>query len=673
MLSVEELAAQRNLSWHYANIPSKKIGKPKVIQTDDIYETPINEDDILKEKSYSSPDSDQEEYEVPLVSENIGSPSRAIDDDGEVYEEPGDYENTNHQGRVIEDDDVYEDPEDKQDGANGGLSDASGSYESFDSDEYIDDTEKSAPSLPEKSKPLKQSRNTKAEQFKTRCENDPYIIHSGILSFKTYSGTLSRISLGKWSIKYCIVYKGLLSLYNKPLDKTPSKNLTLFGYNITEQGPESKYEHVFGIQHQGQSTQNFATTTRENLETWIKVLQEESTNADNIPTYNKDPHSPPVEQSDSTLKGKIKISNLVKRRSKPVPIQLSEDKEGNLAGLVNILSPVNGEPKWKERFCFVTSQLLHVYKDVGAEKLIFSQPLKGMEIGQGKPNIKRKNTLTLYQGDTVYVYIQAVNHVDHGNLLSKLIKETGFGESLESAYITPSEQMDMPRPKTSTSKQPSIFSLMQRFEMPAESDDTSKAGTHDSVYLEMEDPSETKPDTPTFTVEDTGNDDTEPVYENNAIRSTWIRSKLQKHSPNIKKKNGKEKEEKEKDKEKKEKKEKKKKKKKDKEKKSVEEKEDTEENTESVDVSSQLSTQTSSDAPATEDVAEIKVKEKTPTQDAPKIENKFVTSDKKHLLDVDRLQSERKILLEKREDLRIRKTELRWAGSWACSVAERLF
>ncbi|XP_071945575.1 uncharacterized protein [Antedon mediterranea] len=631
-LSVDEIAAQRTLSWQYSNVSSSKGDNSSTAeQLDDVYETPITEHEALHHKT-SLPISDQEEeYEIPTSCTSI----RTVTEDGKVYDELVDEE---HERVINDDDDVYENPEDQGGGPiNGGWSDASGSYESFDSDEFVDEQQTIAPSLPERDVPV-QTRNSKAEQFKIRCENDPYIIHYGILSIKSFSGTLSRISLGKWSRKYCTVNKGVLYMYSKPSDKVPSKSLTLFGYNITEDVQDGKNEFVFGIHHQGQTSQYFATTSQEKLQTWIKVLQEEATNADNIPSENN-PHSSILEVTDApSKKDKKKLPNMLKRRSRSVPV-FTEDNEGNLAGVVNVYSPVHGETKWKERFCLVTNQIIHIYKDTSGEKLVLSQPLQGLEIGQGK-QAKRQNTLTLFEGDTTYLYIEAVNQLDHGKLLRKLIQETGFAESLESDYIMPEEQMEPP--VVQNPKLPSIFSLLQRFENSAETEGK------DSVYLEMDESIEkAKPETPTINVEEP---ETDPVYQNNPTASAWLKAKLQpKKSPNLQRKDIKDKEKKEKEKEKK----KKEKKKKEKGKKTEEPKDDADSNADSgADNSSKVSVE-----PLVTEVVQKKNEEKV--SEVPKMENKFVKSDKKHLLDIDRLQGERKLLLQKREDLRIKKTELR--------------
>ncbi|XP_041479524.1 actin filament-associated protein 1-like 2 isoform X6 [Lytechinus variegatus] len=547
--------------------------------------------------------------------------------------------------RIIDErEDFYEDPDDQESGRGsmppGSCSDE-GSGNTFvfsqkgdktdhqieedfnsDSTEYedVEDIDLEQPQQEKQKKP----KVDKLEEFKNDHRNEEDIdLIDRLLMLNNYFSTIK--SVGKWEKRYCIARDGQLFIYKSYKDKqSKAQRLPLMGYNVFLLGQQGKQDHVIRIEHHNiKPPILLASESAETSNKWVAVLQRYSTiNHTIVPGGQQDEED--GEESPDKKKGK-----LFHREKKDGTPQLT--MEGDvLSGYVNIFGAKFGEAKIRRRWISLHDMVFSC-SVAREEPKSFSFNIRGIDVtAADKKEVKMKGAFKLSKDGEVYLFIEALNMLDAGHLLKKLV-------SASMSATTKTSTGGRPASSNAAEESGMVAKLLASFETAADQTDNAqiKRGRRVQLQNQLNKNFKVKKDKEKEVISPT-----EPV-------------------PGEKKETEKERKQREK-REKKEKKEKEKKEKEKKEKKKKKEKEEVEEvpstpTTPSTPVSTPP-------IPSTLETPEkIEVKKPSPAlQRKPSAPvNKFKDSSMSHLLLKDKLMQDRKELETQQKELKTKIADLR--------------
>ncbi|XP_038077588.1 actin filament-associated protein 1-like 2 isoform X8 [Patiria miniata] len=539
-----------------------------------------------------------------LMSFNSSSSSQP-QDDLQNYEDLPDYDNFD-------------------DGDDGEFS--STDYEDYDEDEIGRQQSAGVDSNANKAKTkldkAKLDQEEKLAHFKKQHESDPKVDHLGLLFIPSKVMTISKKNFGQWTKRYCLARDTHLLCYKNHDTKRPSQDLVLFGYTVAFVGQEGKQQNVFSISHPSRGSELYSADSKEDADKWIGVLQGYATMGNElVPStgYVEKEGQGATSHTGDELSRKVKgFLGWNKKKSKESNPQLNVDGKGVLSGCINIMGAKYGEPKWRKKYLMIKNGQLECWSEDG-ETQHFDFPLNGTDMMPADPKVtKRKVAMKISRGNETLIYLETLNHLDMGPLLKI------FMEAMTDSKKDPS----------SSSKTGMVSSLLKAFEKqnnePAEQYINIAKTIDEDLYLELLDdfenpeitsPKEKKKKKNPFAV----------MQRDNRKRSETLPAKISKMPEEPAAESGK------KDKKAKKKEDKKKKDKKGKGKEEVVVKE--------------------------EEVV-VKVKE-PPAEETPKkkvsvrAKTAFAKSDKMHLLDVDRLEIERKEVDTRKREVTRRKIDLR--------------
>ncbi|XP_041480352.1 actin filament-associated protein 1-like 2 isoform X5 [Lytechinus variegatus] len=547
--------------------------------------------------------------------------------------------------RIIDErEDFYEDPDDQESGRGsmppGSCSDE-GSGNTFvfsqkgdktdhqieedfnsDSTEYedVEDIDLEQPQQEKQKKP----KVDKLEEFKNDHRNEEDIdLIDRLLMLNNYFSTIK--SVGKWEKRYCIARDGQLFIYKSYKDKqSKAQRLPLMGYNVFLLGQQGKQDHVIRIEHHNiKPPILLASESAETSNKWVAVLQRYSTiNHTIVPGGQQDEE----DGEDSPDKKKGKLFHREKKDGTP---QLT--MEGDvLSGYVNIFGAKFGEAKIRRRWISLHDMVFSC-SVAREEPKSFSFNIRGIDVtAADKKEVKMKGAFKLSKDGEVYLFIEALNMLDAGHLLKKLV-------SASMSATTKTSTGGRPASSNAAEESGMVAKLLASFETAADQTDNAqiKRGRRVQLQNQLNKNFKVKKDKEKEVISPT-----EPI-------------------PGEKKETEKERKQREK-REKKEKKEKEKKEKEKKEKKKKKEKEEVEEvpstpTTPSTPVSTPP-------VPSTLETPEkIEVKKPSPAlQRKPSAPvNKFKDSSMSHLLLKDKLMQDRKELETQQKELKTKIADLR--------------
>ncbi|XP_038077590.1 actin filament-associated protein 1-like 2 isoform X9 [Patiria miniata] len=486
-------------------------------------------------------------------------------------------------------------------------------YEDYDEDEIGRQQSAGVDSNANKAKTkldkAKLDQEEKLAHFKKQHESDPKVDHLGLLFIPSKVMTISKKNFGQWTKRYCLARDTHLLCYKNHDTKRPSQDLVLFGYTVAFVGQEGKQQNVFSISHPSRGSELYSADSKEDADKWIGVLQGYATMGNElVPStgYVEKEGQGATSHTGDELSRKVKgFLGWNKKKSKESNPQLNVDGKGVLSGCINIMGAKYGEPKWRKKYLMIKNGQLECWSEDG-ETQHFDFPLNGTDMMPADPKVtKRKVAMKISRGNETLIYLETLNHLDMGPLLKI------FMEAMTDSKKDPS----------SSSKTGMVSSLLKAFEK--QNNEPAEQEAYDDVQL----PSGQQ-----------ASGDSGELYQNvsvmqrdNRKRSETLPAKISKMPEEPAAESGK------KDKKAKKKEDKKKKDKKGKGKEEVVVKE--------------------------EEVV-VKVKE-PPAEETPKkkvsvrAKTAFAKSDKMHLLDVDRLEIERKEVDTRKREVTRRKIDLR--------------
>nr|XP_054769190.1 actin filament-associated protein 1-like 2 isoform X1 [Lytechinus pictus] len=400
--------------------------------------------------------------------------------------------------RIIDErEDFYEDPDDQESGRGsmppGSCSDE-GSGNTFvfsqkgektdhqieedfnsDSTEYEDVEDIDVEQLQQEKQ--KKPKVDKLEEFKNdhRHEEDIDLIDR-LLMLNNYFSTIK--SVGKWEKRYCIARDGQLFLYKSYKDKqSKAQRLPLMGYNVFLLGQQGKQDHVIRIEHHNiKPPILLASESAETSNKWVAVLQRYSTiNHTIVPGGQQDEE----DGEDSPDKKKGKLFHREKKDGTP---QLTIEGDV-LSGYVNILGAKFGDVKIRRRW-ITLHDMVFSCSVAREEPKSFSFSIRGIDVtAADKKEVKMKGAFKLSKDGEVYLFIEALNMLDAGHLLKKLVsasmsattktsaggkpassnaaEESGMVAKLLASFETAADQTDNAQRRFSTISQLSTASTIE--------------------------------------------------------------------------------------------------------------------------------------------------------------------------------------------------------------------
>ncbi|XP_033642075.1 actin filament-associated protein 1-like isoform X3 [Asterias rubens] len=504
-------------------------------------------------------------------------------------------------------------------------------------------------------------KKDKFDIFKQQYEKDPKVDHLGILYSQGKGKTISKKSFGQWDKRYCLAKDMHLLGYKNYDSKKHALDMVLFGFDVSFVGQEGKRKNVFSLNHPNRGTELFSAESKEDADKWIEVLKNYATMGNElVPStgyVEKSETSTRTTSEDLTAKVVGTVANFFKRekKGKDMSPQLSIDDKGYLSGYINVMGAKYGESKWRKKFITIEKGYLTCYTEDG-DVSQFKFPLEGREMMlAGQKEAKRKGSMKIMKDGEVLIYIEALNPLDMGHLLKKFMEEMTQGQRKESTaqrgmvsdilkafekqggegaadqpvvdefYDDVQLSPEPASPKTESS------SIYQNFKIrPKHKEDIPKEDIYDYAEYQNCVPVEEHLQVPT------GKKVSAPsIYQNFKVAVQQAGKKKMPSSPKLTKKDSEEAESKKDKKAKKKDKGKKDKKSKEKEEEIAKEEAKEEE----------------------EEVARVEAAKKIVKRQS--VINKFEKSDKKHLLDVDRLEIERKEVEGKKREVTKRKIDLR--------------
>ncbi|XP_041480353.1 eukaryotic translation initiation factor 5B-like isoform X6 [Lytechinus variegatus] len=384
--------------------------------------------------------------------------------------------------RIIDErEDFYEDPDDQESGRGsmppGSCSDE-GSGNTFvfsqkgdktdhqieedfnsDSTEYedVEDIDLEQPQQEKQKKP----KVDKLEEFKNDHRNEEDIdLIDRLLMLNNYFSTIK--SVGKWEKRYCIARDGQLFIYKSYKDKqSKAQRLPLMGYNVFLLGQQGKQDHVIRIEHHNiKPPILLASESAETSNKWVAVLQRYSTiNHTIVPGGQQDEE----DGEDSPDKKKGKLFHREKKDGTP---QLT--MEGDvLSGYVNIFGAKFGEAKIRRRWISLHDMVFSC-SVAREEPKSFSFNIRGIDVtAADKKEVKMKGAFKLSKDGEVYLFIEALNMLDAGHLLKKLV-------SASMSATTKTSTGGRPASSNAAEESGMVAKLLASFETAADQTDNAQ-------------------------------------------------------------------------------------------------------------------------------------------------------------------------------------------------------
>ncbi|XP_022090356.1 actin filament-associated protein 1-like 2 isoform X2 [Acanthaster planci] len=453
-----------------------------------------------------------ETYEEPTRSPAVPTskrpPQRQIQDDLEVYEEPDDAPtikptgksatlplpsrqaftealdsggttvsfNSSSSSQQYDEGEVYEDVPDAIDEFDDTFFSGT-DYEDYDEDELeknqkVDSNANKAKKSSDKSKMAKED---KLALFKGQHEGDPKVDHLGLLYISNKVVTVSKKSITKWDKRYCLAKDLHLLCYKNYGSKKPAQDFVLFGYTVTFVGQEGKQQNVFTVSHPSRGTEYLGAETKEDADKWIEVLQGYATMKNELTPSSGFVEKEGQGQTSHTEDITKKFLGLFTKRdkkSKDNSPQLAVDKKGVLSGYINIMGSANyGEPKWRKKYLVIQKGELECYSEDG-ERLDFHFLLSGTDMAEPDSKAaKGKAAMRIVRGSETLIHIETLNIMDLGPLLKKLHEE-----------MVP----DLKKDASSSSKTGMVSSLLKAFEINEPGDQQNQ--NYDVIYEDTDVP-----------------------------------------------------------------------------------------------------------------------------------------------------------------------------------------
>ncbi|XP_041480348.1 actin filament-associated protein 1-like 2 isoform X1 [Lytechinus variegatus] len=394
--------------------------------------------------------------------------------------------------RIIDErEDFYEDPDDQESGRGsmppGSCSDE-GSGNTFvfsqkgdktdhqieedfnsDSTEYedVEDIDLEQPQQEKQKKP----KVDKLEEFKNDHRNEEDIdLIDRLLMLNNYFSTIK--SVGKWEKRYCIARDGQLFIYKSYKDKqSKAQRLPLMGYNVFLLGQQGKQDHVIRIEHHNiKPPILLASESAETSNKWVAVLQRYSTiNHTIVPGGQQDEE----DGEDSPDKKKGKLFHREKKDGTP---QLT--MEGDvLSGYVNIFGAKFGEAKIRRRWISLHDMVFSC-SVAREEPKSFSFNIRGIDVtAADKKEVKMKGAFKLSKDGEVYLFIEALNMLDAGHLLKKLV-------SASMSATTKTSTGGRPASSNAAEESGMVAKLLASFETAADQTDNAQIKRGRRVQLQ---------------------------------------------------------------------------------------------------------------------------------------------------------------------------------------------
>ncbi|XP_038077583.1 actin filament-associated protein 1-like 2 isoform X3 [Patiria miniata] len=386
-----------------------------------------------------------------LMSFNSSSSSQP-QDDLQNYEDLPDYDNFD-------------------DGDDGEFS--STDYEDYDEDEIGRQQSAGVDSNANKAKTkldkAKLDQEEKLAHFKKQHESDPKVDHLGLLFIPSKVMTISKKNFGQWTKRYCLARDTHLLCYKNHDTKRPSQDLVLFGYTVAFVGQEGKQQNVFSISHPSRGSELYSADSKEDADKWIGVLQGYATMGNElVPStgYVEKEGQGATSHTGDELSRKVKgFLGWNKKKSKESNPQLNVDGKGVLSGCINIMGAKYGEPKWRKKYLMIKNGQLECWSEDG-ETQHFDFPLNGTDMMPADPKVtKRKVAMKISRGNETLIYLETLNHLDMGPLLKI------FMEAMTDSKKDPS----------SSSKTGMVSSLLKAFEK--QNNEPAEQEAYDDVQL----------------------------------------------------------------------------------------------------------------------------------------------------------------------------------------------
>ncbi|CAN9509248.1 unnamed protein product [Ophioblennius macclurei] len=259
--------------------------------------------------------------------------------------------------------------------------------------------------------------------------------------------------LGQWAKQLCVIKDHRLLCYKSSKEQTPLLDVSLLGCSVIyKEKPLKRKEHKLKIIPVGGEAIVLGLQSKEQIEQWLKVIQEISPK----PPENCDPqhsvsdsprlictkgelserHSGASESGSSTdshaetsenkdVKKKygagLKFSNLMNiGKKKPSSLE-SPEKCVNTSGYLNVL--VNSQ--WRTCWCLIKNGQLWFYQDKGKNKV--SQPavtLEGCSV-LPDPSPEHLYSFRIDMDRTQLATLEAKTSADMGRWLGLLLSQTG--------------------------------------------------------------------------------------------------------------------------------------------------------------------------------------------------------------------------------------------------------
>lgn len=338
--------------------------------------------------------------------------------------------------------------------------------------------------------------------------------------------------LGQWAKQLCVIKEQRLLCYKSSKEQTPLLDVSLLGCSVTYKEKQLKRkEHKLKILPVGGETIVLGLQSREQIDQWLKVIQEISPK----PPENCDPqhsvsdsprlictkgelcdrqwgasesgsstdsHTDAPETKDVKKKysAGLKFSNLMNiGKKKPSSLE-SPEKCVNTSGYLNVL--VNSQ--WRTCWCLIRDGRLWFYQDKGKSRV--SQPalpLGGCSV-LPDPTPEHLYSFRIHMDGTQLATLEAKTSADMGHWLGLLLSQTGGKTDPEDlAY----DYVNAERVSCIVNAAKTSFYLMQRSSEPNAYIDTPPSIPHHSEELyddvaSIADPEDASPDCDASTPED---------------------------------------------------------------------------------------------------------------------------------------------------------------------------
>ncbi|XP_073680403.1 actin filament-associated protein 1-like 1b [Garra rufa] len=290
---------------------------------------------------------------------------------------------------------------------------------------------------------------------------------------------LRKKRFGQWAKQLTIIRENRLQCFKNPKDRSPHVDLPLNLCNVIyvpKDGRRKKHELRFSMP--GGEALVLAVQSKEQAESWLKVIQEVSNLANNI--NGKDSSSSPMilrkleldkmmsadkhtSDSDSAANGDVSreicengkgkkgtFSELTGSMSRAAGRKINRiisfsKKKPPLPGETNTLSHLDDNPRcgylnvlvnqcWKERWCCVRNGTLYLHKDRGdVHTHVSALALNGVDVLPGL-GPKHPFAFRIMRASTEVAALEASCSVEMGRWLGVLLAEAGSATTPEALH-----------------------------------------------------------------------------------------------------------------------------------------------------------------------------------------------------------------------------------------------